>query len=133
MDFDELLALKAKVEAAIAARVEKERKRLTASLERLDAIGMGGAPARGKRGPRAGAGKGRKIEPKYRNPENADEVWAGRGNRPRWLVAALKGGRKKPRRLRGRRREVRRLSCSSPFTRGRAIAYDLERRNGRRS
>ncbi|WP_439614423.1 H-NS histone family protein [Reyranella sp.] len=95
MDFDELLALKAKVEAAIAARVEKERKRLTASLERLDAIGMGGAPARGKRGPRAGAGKGRKIEPKYRNPENADEVWAGRGNRPRWLVAALKGGRKK--------------------------------------
>lgn len=92
MDFDELLALKAKVEAAIATRVDKERKRLTASLERLDAIGTS---ARGKRGPRAGTGKGRKIEPKYRNPENESEVWAGRGNRPRWLVAALKGGRKK--------------------------------------
>ena len=95
MDFDELLPLKAKVEAAIATRVDKERKRLTASLERLDAIGTGGSPARGKRGPRAGTGKGRKIEPKYRNPENEAEVWAGRGNRPRWLVAALKGGRKK--------------------------------------
>jgi DNA-binding protein H-NS len=32
---------------------------------------------------------------KYRNPANAKETWAGRGNRPRWLVAALKGGKKK--------------------------------------
>jgi len=94
MDFDELLTLKVKVEAAITARVGRERKRLTDSLERLDAIGTG-APAHGKRGPRSAASKGRKIEPKYRNPENEAEVWAGRGNRPRWLVAALKGGRKK--------------------------------------
>lgn len=93
MDFDELLALRAKVEAVITARVEQERKRLTASLERLNAIGSGAATPV-KRGVR-GAAKGTKLTAKYRNPENASEVWAGRGNRPRWLVAALKGGRKK--------------------------------------
>jgi DNA-binding protein H-NS len=34
------------------------------------------------------------VAPKYRNPENPAETWAGRGLRPRWLVAALKGGKK---------------------------------------
>jgi DNA-binding protein H-NS len=32
--------------------------------------------------------------PKYRNPENPYETWAGRGLKPRWLIAAIKGGKK---------------------------------------
>jgi len=36
--------------------------------------------------------KGKKVPPKYRGPSG--ETWAGRGARPRWLVAAIKGGRK---------------------------------------
>ena len=36
--------------------------------------------------------KGRKVPPKYRN--RSGEAWAGRGARPRWLVAAIKRGRK---------------------------------------
>jgi len=36
--------------------------------------------------------KGRKVPPKYRSPSG--ETWAGRGAKPRWLVAAIKGGRK---------------------------------------
>jgi DNA-binding protein H-NS len=39
-----------------------------------------------------GSMKGRKVPPKYRSPSG--EIWAGRGARPRWLVAALKRGRK---------------------------------------
>ena len=34
------------------------------------------------------------MAPKYRNPDNPDETWAGRGLRPRWLAAALKSGKK---------------------------------------
>jgi DNA-binding protein H-NS len=30
---------------------------------------------------------------KYRNPENPAETWAGRGLRPKWLTAAVKGGK----------------------------------------
>ena len=36
--------------------------------------------------------KGRKVSPKYRSPSG--ETWAGRGQRPRWMVAALKKGKK---------------------------------------
>jgi DNA-binding protein H-NS len=36
--------------------------------------------------------KGKKVPPKYRSPSG--ETWAGRGQRPRWLVAALKKGKK---------------------------------------
>ena len=36
--------------------------------------------------------KGRKVPPKYRSPKG--ETWAGRGARPRWLVAAIKRGKK---------------------------------------
>jgi len=36
--------------------------------------------------------KGRKIAPKYRDSEG--NTWAGRGARPKWLVAALKKGKK---------------------------------------
>jgi DNA-binding protein H-NS len=36
--------------------------------------------------------KGRTVPPKYRGPSG--ETWAGRGAKPRWLVAAIKGGKK---------------------------------------
>jgi DNA-binding protein H-NS len=39
-----------------------------------------------------GSLKGRKVPPKYRSPSG--ETWAGRGAKPRWLVAALKRGKK---------------------------------------
>ena len=34
------------------------------------------------------------VAPKYRNPDNPAETWAGRGLKPRWLAAALKSGKK---------------------------------------
>jgi DNA-binding protein H-NS len=37
--------------------------------------------------------RGRKVEPKYRGPQG--ETWAGRGAKPRWLVAAMKDSGKK--------------------------------------
>jgi DNA-binding protein H-NS len=36
--------------------------------------------------------KGIKVPPKYRGPNG--ESWAGRGAKPRWLVAAMKKGKK---------------------------------------
>jgi DNA-binding protein H-NS len=57
--------------------------------------------------------RGRKVPPKYRGPSG--ETWAGRGARPRWLVAAIKGGKKlddflidkSARKARGKRRSKR--------------------------
>lgn len=35
------------------------------------------------------------VAPKYRDPENPANTWAGRGKPPRWLTAAEKGGKKR--------------------------------------
>jgi DNA-binding protein H-NS len=34
------------------------------------------------------------VPPKYHNPDDPTQTWAGRGLKPRWLAAALKAGRK---------------------------------------
>jgi hypothetical protein len=34
------------------------------------------------------------VAPKYRNPGNPAETWAGRGLKPRWLTAAIASGKK---------------------------------------
>lgn len=34
------------------------------------------------------------VVPKYRNPEQPSETWAGRGKTPRWLTAQLNSGRR---------------------------------------
>jgi DNA-binding protein H-NS len=94
MNVDELLAVKAKVEAAISSCIAQERKRLTASLERLNSLAnkTNGAPSKVRAN---GLNKRRTLAAKYRNPSNPKETWAGRGHKPRWLVAALKGGTKR--------------------------------------
>jgi DNA-binding protein H-NS len=94
MNVDELLAVKTKVEAAIASRIAEERKLLTASLERLNSLAnkTNGAPSKVRAN---GLNKRRTLPAKYRNPSNQKETWAGGGLKPRWLVAALKGGKKK--------------------------------------
>ncbi len=34
------------------------------------------------------------VEPRYRNRENTEQTWTGRGKQPRWLVAELEKGAK---------------------------------------
>jgi DNA-binding protein H-NS len=44
-------------------------------------------------------GRGRKgkgtVAVKYRDPQNPQNTWTGRGRMPRWLAAATKGGKAK--------------------------------------
>jgi DNA-binding protein H-NS len=37
---------------------------------------------------------GRPLKPKYRNPTDKSQTWAGRGLRPKWVVDAMKKGGK---------------------------------------
>src|SRR5262244_79983 len=69
----------------------EHRAEIQKQIERMDrAIAVVGG-ARVVRGG-GSALKGRKVPPKYRSPSG--ETWAGRGARPRWLVAAIKRGKK---------------------------------------
>jgi DNA-binding protein H-NS len=75
----------------VDARLLEHRAEIQKQLER-----MGGAMAllggEGVGGQRRSALGGRKVPPKYRSPSG--DTWAGRGARPLWLVAAIKGGKK---------------------------------------
>ena len=35
-----------------------------------------------------------KVAPKYRNPQNPAETWAGRGQQPKWMATQIAGGKK---------------------------------------
>jgi DNA-binding protein H-NS len=67
------------------------RAKLQKQLERMEAIAVVGGSRRVARGG-VSALRGRKVPPKYRGPSG--ETWAGRGAKPKWLVAAIKGGKK---------------------------------------
>jgi DNA-binding protein H-NS len=87
MSIDKLSKLKDQVDAVLATKVAHERRTLQAELGKLSRHGGGGA--KGLRGGLRGS-----VAPKYRNPDNPAETWAGRGLKPRWLAAALKSGKK---------------------------------------
>jgi DNA-binding protein H-NS len=89
MTIDALIGLRGKIDAVLTAKVQDERRTLESELAKLSRVDMSSrAKASFGRGARG------KVAPKYRNPENPAETWAGRGLKPRWLAAALKSGRK---------------------------------------
>jgi DNA-binding protein H-NS len=80
MSVDALLKLKAEIEQTLSSRAVELRK----ELSKLD----GSKPSLG----RSHSLKGRKAPVKYR--DRSGNTWAGRGAKPRWLVAKLKAGAK---------------------------------------
>jgi DNA-binding protein H-NS len=79
MSVDALIRLKADIENVLVTRADQLRR----DLSKLSSHNKkaGGSPL-----------KGRKVAVRYR--DRAGNTWAGRGARPRWLVAAIKGGKK---------------------------------------
>jgi DNA-binding protein H-NS len=70
-----------------AKQTLKEARRLAAEVGFEATFSRAAQPeglTKGKRG---------KAVQKYRNPENPDETWSGRGRRPQWVQAALADGR----------------------------------------
>lgn len=51
-----------------------------------------GKPGRPPRNASADGSAPRKVAPKYRDPDT-NETWSGRGLKPKWLAAAIEGGR----------------------------------------
>jgi DNA-binding protein H-NS len=106
MSRKELMQLRANIDKAIASVGDRERRNaLRAAEEAVREHGfslndlmplMGGAPGRG-RGRRSGAtAPGPANAPRYRNPENPEQTWSGRGRRPRWVHEAEAAGRTLP-------------------------------------
>jgi DNA-binding protein H-NS len=58
---------------------------------------VGGEPDQRRRrrsaGDDASDGRKREVAPKFRNPDNPAELWAGRGRKPKWVEEKLAAGR----------------------------------------
>jgi DNA-binding protein H-NS len=67
----------------------KEIRRLAAEVGFEVSFSKAGKPAGGKAQPLSFRGK---AVQKYRNPDNPDETWSGRGRPPKWVQAALDQG-----------------------------------------
>ena len=101
MSIDDLWTLHEKVSRILSTRIASEKHELEKRLAYLnrgaDAIMQGTELASGNLAP-GNEGKARRkyprVLPKYRNPSAPHETWSGRGKQPRWLVAAIKTGRK---------------------------------------
>jgi DNA-binding protein H-NS len=94
MSVDDLWSLHEQISKILSARITSEKRELEKRLAVLNR-GIEGADA-----PQSynANGKARRkyprVFPKYRNPQTPSETWSGRGKQPRWLVAAIKTGRK---------------------------------------
>lgn len=91
LDLNELRSLAARAqkmaEAKLRNRADEVRRKLIALAreEGYDAYELFGAEDAPKK-------VRRPAKPKYRNPENHEQTWTGRGKNPNWVKAALASG-----------------------------------------
>lgn len=87
MPTDELWSLQELITSELVGRISAEKARLEQRLRQL-----------GQRPAADSASHARRpypqVFPKYRNPAQPSETWAGRGKQPRWLTAQLRSGKK---------------------------------------
>ncbi|MCF7967573.1 MAG: H-NS histone family protein [Methylococcaceae bacterium] len=88
----ELANVIANAQRALKEKQHSKRKGVIAQIKELAAsIGVsveitdGDKPVSSRRGS--------KVAPKYRNPNNHNQTWTGRGMKPRWLQALIQQGR----------------------------------------
>src|ERR1700752_5315018 len=80
-DTDGLWSLHIEVSQLLQQRIQTEKLRLEGRLKQL-------------RDPVSDRRPYPPVPPKYCNPDQPSETWAGRGKQPRWLVAQLRAGKR---------------------------------------
>jgi DNA-binding protein H-NS len=81
MGFDNLWTLHVELSDVLRRKIQLMKAQLEDRLMRLQAQAPAGRPHP-------------ELQAKYRNPDRPSETWAGRGKKPRWLVAQLRLGRR---------------------------------------
>ncbi len=89
MSLDELWSLHELITSVLAHKIAAEKSRLDRRLQQLDLSASNSAKKMSHaRRPYP------QVFPKYGNPAQPAETWAGRGKQPRWLTAQLRSGKK---------------------------------------
>jgi DNA-binding protein H-NS len=88
MSIDDLWKLHEEISAALNQRLISEKKVLERRLSQLRSKSR---PERESATPERQPYP--RVFPKFRNPDDLSQTWAGRGKQPRWLTAHLRSGR----------------------------------------
>src|SRR3984893_8086359 len=88
MSENELWALRLEISSVLANKIAAEKTKLEKRLRQLQTDSVPSETVRRDRRPYP------QVFPKYRNPAEPAETWAGRGKQPRWLTAQLRSGKK---------------------------------------
>jgi DNA-binding protein H-NS len=88
MSENELWALRLEISSVLANKIAAEKTKLEKRLRQLQTDSVPSKTIRRERRPYP------QVFPKYRNPAEPAETWAGRGKQPRWLTAQLRTGKK---------------------------------------
>lgn len=79
----------------LADKLEDEKRKLEKRLAKLRGSS---ASERGKEPDRSPTARLKRsypaVLPKFRNPADPTQTWAGRGKQPRWLTSQIKAGKK---------------------------------------
>jgi DNA-binding protein H-NS len=104
LSIDELWTLHEQVGAMLSERITAEKRELEKRLAKLSRGSISGKISISDRaavkqailpkGARRARRKYPPVLPKFQNPADPAETWAGRGKQPRWLVSQLKAGKK---------------------------------------
>ncbi|MBR1090305.1 H-NS histone family protein [Bradyrhizobium manausense] len=105
LSVDQLSDLYDQVRQTLAEKIKSEKHKLE---QKLIVLNAGLTPVPRQPSKAAGTTKSRDrdytagnsgrrnypaVQPKYQNPDNLSETWAGRGKQPKWLVAQLNNGK----------------------------------------
>jgi DNA-binding protein H-NS len=89
LSIDELWVVREEAGRALAAKLVAEKRKLEKrliQLTRQTQVDQNGDRIKRRSYPA--------VFPKYRNPNQPSETWAGRGKQPRWLAAELGSGKR---------------------------------------
>lgn len=97
LTIDVLMELYERVGAILAERLAQEKRKLEDRLAKLSHR----ATSEQKPGGGGDQRRARKLKrsyppvlPKFRNPADPTQTWAGRGKQPRWLASQIKAGKR---------------------------------------
>src|SRR6516165_2809955 len=85
MSADDLWSFHDKLVSTLSRKLSEEKRRLDRRLRQLNG-GLASVTQARRPYPR--------VLPKYRNPDQSSQTWAGRGKKPRWMVAQLGSGKR---------------------------------------
>jgi DNA-binding protein H-NS len=87
MSINELWVTRDKIRLLLMTKIEAEQRELQRRLDELyRQFGPSSTPHRQRR-------PYPKVRPKFHNPEQPSQTWAGRGKQPRWVEEQLQAGR----------------------------------------